>query len=110
MQFAKFEKFFLPGEKKRLQGCRERGHEGDGEGVHQPLVTEQPRQHPPHRAGDARTRDQEGGLAGLHPPGDGHVRQVGVGDVQGHRGQEVARHDGEEQVEGGAGGQVLPHH
>ena len=54
------------------------------------LVTHQPRHHPAHRAGDTRARDEEGGPGRGHAPGYRHVREVGVGDVQRHRGQEVA--------------------
>ena len=43
-----------------------------------------------HRARDPRAGDQEGGPGRSHAPGYRHVREVGVGDVQRHRGQEVA--------------------
>ena len=74
------------------------------------LITNNARQHPPHRATDARAADEEGGVPGVNAPRHRHVREVGVGDVEGHGGEEVAQHDSEEEEEGWAGGKALSHH
>ena len=57
-----------------------------------------------HRAGYAGSGDEKGGVLSPDALPDCHGGEEGVGDAEGHGGQEVAHHHHEEEGKGGRGG------